>query len=73
MMRLSEFDFLLPESLIALRPAVPRPASRLLVSQASRTTDAHVADLANWLRAGDLLIFERYARHCGPSGWRAAA
>ena len=55
-MRLSEFDFILPESLIALRPAVPRPASRLLVSQASGITDAHVADLATWLRAGDLLV-----------------
>ncbi len=55
-MRLSEFDFTLPESLIALRPAVPRPASRLLVSQASGIVDAHVADLATWLRAGDLLV-----------------
>ena len=31
-MRLDEFDYQLPEELIALRPARPRPASRLLVA-----------------------------------------
>lgn len=55
-MFLSEFDFDLPEGLIALRPAVPRPSSRMLVSQPSGLSDAHVSDLGNWLRAGDLLV-----------------
>ncbi|HZC15426.1 MAG TPA: S-adenosylmethionine:tRNA ribosyltransferase-isomerase, partial [Caulobacteraceae bacterium] len=30
-MRLSDFDFDLPESLIALRPVAPRDSARLLV------------------------------------------
>jgi S-adenosylmethionine:tRNA ribosyltransferase-isomerase len=30
-MKLSEFDFVLPEELIALRPAQPRDSARLLV------------------------------------------
>ena len=34
-MRLDEFDFDLPEELIALRPARPRPAARLLVARAA--------------------------------------
>ncbi len=55
-MLLSEFDFDLPEALIALRPAVPRPSSRMLVSQRAGLVDAHVSDLRNWLRAGDLLV-----------------
>ena len=44
-MVLSDFDYDLPEALIALRPAVPRPASRLLVSDKSGISDARVADL----------------------------
>lgn len=54
---LDDFDFDLPEALIALRPARPRPASRLLVAQGSAITDAHVRDLPDFLRAGDLLVF----------------
>lgn len=55
-MNLSDFDFDLPESLIATRPARPRSASRLLVVQGDRMTDAHVTDLPGFLRAGDLLV-----------------
>jgi len=54
---LSDFDFDLPEDLIALRPAVPRSASRMLVSQAGEITDSSVADLGHWLKPGDLLVF----------------
>ena len=39
-MRLDEFDYDLPEELIALRPARPRPASRLLVAAASACATA---------------------------------
>jgi len=56
-MDLAEFDFDLPEDLIALRPAVPRRAARLLVAQGDATHDAVFADLAGWLRPGDLLVF----------------
>ncbi len=55
-MNLNDFDFDLPDQLIAVRPAVPRSASRLLVSQQGQITDAHVRDLATFLRPGDLLV-----------------
>ncbi len=55
-MNLSDFDFDLPESLIATRPVIPRSAARLLVAQGSAITHAHVTDLAQWLRPGDRLI-----------------
>ncbi|TDK49866.1 tRNA preQ1(34) S-adenosylmethionine ribosyltransferase-isomerase QueA [Antarcticimicrobium luteum] len=55
-MKLSDFDFDLPEDLIATRPAVPRSAARLLVSEGDAITDAHVRDLTDWLRPGDRLV-----------------
>ena len=55
-MKLDDFDFHLPEDLIATRPAVPRSASRLLVAQGDRIIDDHVANLTDYLRPGDLLV-----------------
>lgn len=55
-MRLDEFDFDLPETQIATRPARPRSAARLLVAGPDRMTDAVVRDLASFLRPGDRLI-----------------
>ena len=55
-MKLADFDFDLPEQLIATRPASPRPSARLLVAMADTLTDAHVSDLPRWLRAGDRLV-----------------
>ncbi|MBT0956436.1 tRNA preQ1(34) S-adenosylmethionine ribosyltransferase-isomerase QueA [Alphaproteobacteria bacterium KMM 3653] len=56
-MQLSDFDFDLPEGLIATRPAVPRTAARLLVAQGEAgIEDAQVADLTRYLRAGDRLV-----------------
>ncbi len=55
-MKLSDFDFDLPEGLIATRPARPRTAARLLVATPEKITDATVADLGDWLRPGDRLI-----------------
>ncbi len=57
MLNLSDFDFDLPEDLIALRPAVPRSASRMLVSKSGEIHDSKVAELGNWLVEGDLLVF----------------
>lgn len=54
---LDDFDFDLPERLIALRPVKPRPASRLLLAQGGAIADRHVRDLAEILRPGDLLVF----------------
>ena len=58
-MRVSEFDFSLPEDLIALRPASPRDSGRLLVVHEGATTfeEASVRDLPSFLREGDVCVF----------------
>ena len=55
-MKLSDFDFALPDDLIATRPARPRSAARLLVADGHTRLDRHVFDLPSFLRAGDLLV-----------------
>ncbi len=55
-MKLSDFDFDLPETLIATRPARPRSSSRLLVATPDDMTDAHSIDLPEFLRPGDRLV-----------------
>lgn len=55
-MKLSDFDFDLPEALIATRPAKPRSAARLLVADGPHTRDSHVFDLPKFLRPGDRLV-----------------
>jgi len=56
-MRLDDFDYHLPEELIALRPARPRPSSRLLVATPDSFSDSTVAHLPDFLAPGDLLVF----------------
>ncbi|RDE06453.1 tRNA preQ1(34) S-adenosylmethionine ribosyltransferase-isomerase QueA [Sphingomonas aracearum] len=56
-MQVDLFDFVLPAERIALRPAVPRDAARLLVLDGTGTRDLHVSDLPRQLRAGDCLVF----------------
>lgn len=54
------FDFALPEERIALRPAEPREAARLLCVRpggAPELEDRRVADLTALLRPGDMLVF----------------
>jgi S-adenosylmethionine:tRNA ribosyltransferase-isomerase len=53
--RLSDFDFTLPPSRIAQRPARPRDAARLL-HVGERLTDHLVRDLPGLLRPGDILV-----------------
>ncbi|AUQ58682.1 S-adenosylmethionine:tRNA ribosyltransferase-isomerase QueA [Phaeobacter inhibens] len=55
-MKLSDFDFDLPDDRIATRPAVPRSSARLLVAEGDRIRDARVANLGQWLRSGDRLV-----------------
>lgn len=55
-MNLSDFDFDLPETLIATRPAKPRSSARLLVAKGGQVTDGVVTDLVNWLQPGDRLV-----------------
>ncbi len=56
-MRVDAFDFDLPPERIALRPARPRDAARMLVAQGSSISDKGVRDLPSLLRAGDCLVF----------------
>ncbi|MGI9388609.1 MAG: tRNA preQ1(34) S-adenosylmethionine ribosyltransferase-isomerase QueA [Boseongicola sp.] len=55
-MKLSEFDFVLPERLVATRPARPRSSSRLLVATPHKIVDARAIELADFLRPGDRLV-----------------
>ena len=58
-MRTDQFDFALPEDRIALRPASPRDAARLLVVRSgapAQLEDRLVRDLPELLRAGDAMV-----------------
>tara|TARA_R110002051_G_scaffold7041_6_gene33173 strand:+ start:5966 stop:7012 length:1047 start_codon:yes stop_codon:yes gene_type:complete len=54
--KLSDFDFDLPEDLIAVRPAKPRTSAKLLVAQGGEISDHSVEDLPDFLRKGDVLV-----------------
>ncbi len=58
-MRVSEFDFSLPDDLIALRPVSPRDSARLLIVHEGAATfkEASVRDLPSFLRDGDVCVF----------------
>lgn len=58
-MRVSDFDFSLPEDLIALRPATPRDSARLLIVREGDVSfeEATVGDLPRYLNAGDVCVF----------------
>ena len=56
-MNVDLFDFDLPTDRIALRPAAPRDAARLLVIDGDGDRDLTVANLPTVLRRGDLLVF----------------
>src|SRR5271156_4249858 len=55
-MRTDLFDFELPAECIALRPAQPRDAARLLVVEPASLHDRVVSDLPQWLKPGDQLV-----------------
>ena len=56
-MRTDLFDFELPDARIALEPATPRDAARLLVVRDGMLEDRVVRDLPALLRSGDALVF----------------
>jgi len=58
-MRASDFDYQLPEHLIAQAPLDERSASRLLVVNSINETlvDRQFSDLAEFVEGGDLLVF----------------
>jgi S-adenosylmethionine:tRNA ribosyltransferase-isomerase len=76
-MHVSEFDFDLPDELVAQEPPAERGASRLLVLDraSGRLTDAEFRNLEQFLSAGDLLVLNdtrvfpaRLLGHRVPSG-----
>ncbi|MCO6058376.1 tRNA preQ1(34) S-adenosylmethionine ribosyltransferase-isomerase QueA [Pseudomonas sp. MOB-449] len=58
-MRVADFHFELPEALIARHPLAERRASRLLVleGESGSLNHRHFADLLEYLRPGDLMVF----------------
>lgn len=56
-MKVDQFDFDLPREAIALRPAVPRDAARLLVVGEDGLRDDTIPGLSGYLRAGDVMVF----------------
>jgi len=56
-MQTSDFDYFLPEKLIAQFPLEQRTASRLLHVKENELTDRYFTDLIDLLNKGDLLIF----------------
>ena len=56
-MRTADFDFDLPEELIAVRPARPRDSAWLLHVNHGNIDHYKVSDLPSLLRAGDLCVF----------------
>ena len=54
---LDDFDYVLPPELIAQHPAPERAASRLLRLSGPNLSDRRFAELPQFLRAGDLLVF----------------
>src|SRR5579883_2751259 len=57
-LKISDFDYELPQELIAQTPIEPRDASRLLVVHRAtgKLEHRHFYDIGDYLRPGDLLI-----------------
>ncbi len=57
-MQISDFDYLLPEELIARYPLPERSASRMLVldRRTGETADKVFSDIKSYLKAGDMLV-----------------
>ena len=57
-MKTTDFDYFLPEELIAQTPVEPRDASRMLVydRKTGEVLHKHFYDLPSFLKAGDVLV-----------------
>ncbi len=55
-MLIDEFDFDLPEDLIALHPVTPRDSAKMLIVKGKNLQDKIVADLPSILKKGDVLV-----------------
>ena len=56
-MQTSDFDFELPNELIASRPLERRDSSRMLVVDKEHVDDKHIKDFISYLRPGDVVVF----------------
>jgi len=56
-MQVSDFDYVLPEALIAQSPAPTRSASRLLDLTGEKRVDSTMRDFAERIAPGDLVVF----------------
>lgn len=56
-MRTEDFDYTLPEELIAQQPLARRSDSRMLIVEPAKVTDSRVRDLADQIQSNDLLVF----------------
>ena len=58
MMRTEDFDYYLPEELIAQTPVYPRDSSRMLVydRKTGKIEHKHFYDIVNYLKEGDVLV-----------------
>lgn len=56
-LRTIDFDFDLPESLIAQHPVTPRDSARLLHVAGNTLSDHVVTDLPHFLKEGDVMVF----------------
>ncbi len=56
-MKTQVFDFDLPQELIANKPCEPRDAARLLHIEQDKLTDGTMANLVDWLKPTDVLVF----------------
>ena len=75
-MKTSDFDYDLPEELIAQKPAAERDGCRMLVMDRATGAleDRIFRDIADYLHPGDLLIANETPRHAGASsGVRSGA
>ncbi len=78
-MRTSDFDYVLPQELIAQSPVEPRDSSRLIVVNRSggKIEHRHFRDIAEYLQEGDVLVFNEslviparlYGRKADGGGW----
>ncbi|MDR1207527.1 MAG: tRNA preQ1(34) S-adenosylmethionine ribosyltransferase-isomerase QueA [Rickettsiales bacterium] len=56
-MKVSDFDFELPNELIAQHPLENRDASRMLVVNGQNLKDQHITDFISYLQPGDVVVF----------------